>query len=250
VAGDLTSTLDLATPNAAVVSLPSTASYQPPDSDRHPDYIPPVPTNQSLPEQEAGTRPARALPYELHVEGEVSGSAVNVAFRNSGKAGAAFQVRFEDGSAPQTYTVGAGHQTVDAIGGGGAAYGFAVYGPNGFLRTFSGGFAGDRGKLTVTADYEKSAEAIGLTIRNNGQDAEKVNIFDAYTGKTEKHTVQPGHVVVFFSQLHKSFGWYDLTVKTASDAGFARQLAGHVETGRPSASDPAIGSAAAVAENA
>jgi phospholipase C len=175
---------------------------------------------------------------------------VNVAFRNNGKAGAAFQVRFEDGGAPQTYTVGAGQQTEDTIGVGGATYDFAVHGPNGFLRTFSGGFAGDRAKLSVTTDYEKSAEAIGLTIRNNGQDAEKVSIFDAYTGKTEKHTVQPGHVAVVFAQLHKSFGWYDLTVKTASDEGFARQLAGHVETGRPSVSDPAIGSAAVAAQNA
>jgi phospholipase C len=203
-----------------------------------------------LPEQEPGTRPARALPYELYVEGEVSGGGVDVTFRNSGKAGAVLQVRFEDGSAPKTYTVSAGHQTADVIGGGGATYDFAVHGPNGFLRTFAGGFAGDRTKLDVTGSYEKSAEGIGLTIRNNGQDAEKVSIFDAYTGKTEKRTLHPGHVANVFVQLHKSFGWYDLTVKTASDAAFARQLAGHVETGRPSVSDPAIGSATALAQNA
>jgi len=43
--------------------------------------------------------------------------------------------------------------------------------------------------------------------------------------------------------LHKSFGCYDLTVHIDSDAGFQRQLAGHVETGKPSVSDPAIGAA-------
>jgi phospholipase C len=43
--------------------------------------------------------------------------------------------------------------------------------------------------------------------------------------------------------LHKSFGWYDLKVRVDSDASFQRQLAGHVETGKPSVSDPAIGAA-------
>jgi phospholipase C len=130
------------------------------------------------------------------------------------------------------------------MGGGAATYDFAVYGPNGFLRTFTGGFAGDRANLTVKASYEKNAEGIELAIRNDGRDAEKVNIFDAYTGKTEKREVHPGHTATVYAQLHKSFGWYDLTVKAASEAGFARQLAGHVETGRPSVSDPAIASAA------
>jgi len=248
VAGDLTSTFDFATPNEAVVRLPSTASYEPPNTDRYPDYVPPVPANQALPEQEPGTRPARALPYELYVEGEVAGNGVDVALRNSGKAGAVFHVRFEDGSAPKTYTVGAGHQTADTIGGGGATYDFAVYGPNGFLRTFAGGFAGDRANLTVSASYEKNAEGIGLTIRNEGQEPESVSIIDGYTGKTERRMVRPGHAATVFAQLHKSFGWYDLTVKAASDAGFTRQLAGHVETGRPSVSDPAIRSTATSAQ--
>jgi phospholipase C len=96
----------------------------------------------------------------------------------------------------------------------------------------------------VSASYEKNAEGIGLTIRNEGQEPESVSIFDGYTGKTERRMVRPGHVATVFAQLHKSFGWYDLTVKAASDAGFTRQLAGHVETGRPSVSDPAIRSTA------
>jgi phospholipase C len=243
VAGDLTSTFDFESPNTAVVSLPSTASYEPPDTDRHPDFVPTPPTNQAMPEQEPGTRPARALPYELYVDGTVSGGGVDLAFRNRGKAGAVFHVRFEDGSAPKTYTVGAGHQTADTIGGGAVTYNFAVYGPNGFLRTFAGGFAGDRANLAVKASYEKQSEAIVLTIQNSGQDAEKVTIFDAYSGKTEKRTVQTGHIETVYAELHKSYGWYDLKVKAASDAGFSRQLAGHVETGRASVTDPAIASA-------
>ncbi len=36
-------------------------------------------------------------------------------------------------------------------------------------------------------------------------------------------------------------GWYDLVVKVSGDASFRYQLAGHVETGKESISDPALG---------
>jgi hypothetical protein len=66
VTDDLTSAFDFETPNAAVVSLPITDAFQPAQSyiingTRFPDFVPPVPANQSLPQQEPGTRPARAL---------------------------------------------------------------------------------------------------------------------------------------------------------------------------------------------
>jgi phospholipase C len=38
----------------------------------------------------------------------------------------------------------------------------------------------------------------------------------------------------------RSNGWYDLAVTSDHDHAFLRRLAGHVETGRPSTSDPAI----------
>jgi phospholipase C len=41
--------------------------------------------------------------------------------------------------------------------------------------------------------------------------------------------------------LKRTFGWYDLVVTTDSDTGFEVQLAGHVENGRPSVTDPLMG---------
>ncbi|MES1210069.1 MAG: phospholipase domain-containing protein [Pseudomonadota bacterium] len=41
--------------------------------------------------------------------------------------------------------------------------------------------------------------------------------------------------------LDKSFNWYDLTVTVPSDPNFRQQLAGHVENGRDSMTDPALG---------
>ena len=247
VTGDLTSAFNFESPNDAVIALPSTASYQPPNQDRYPDYVPTPPSNQSPPEQEPGTRPARALPYELHVDGKVDASlgGLRLFFRNTGKAGAAFQVRSGDGqTGPWTYTVGAGDETSDSFGGTGAtSYDFSVFGPNGFLRAFAGGLAEGSANLTVEAIYDAQSEGIALVIRNHGSSAEKISIFDAYSGKTQTRVLQPQDSASYINQLQKSFGWYDLTVRVDSDASFQRQLAGHLETGRDSVSDPAIGRA-------
>jgi phospholipase C len=250
VTGDLTSTLDFDSPNSKAVALPDTTSYQPSEADvaaatRFPDYVPAVPTNQALPVQEPGTRPARALPYELHVTGEVEASqgGIEFHFRNTGKAGAAFHVRSGDGlTGPWTYTLGAGDEASDTLGTSGAtSYDYLVYGPNGFLRTFVGSLAAGGAKITVNAIYEKEWEGIALVIRNHGSETEKVSIVDSYSGKTHTHQVHPHDSLSYVADLHKSFGWYDFTVSVESDASFQRQLTGHVETGRHSVSDPAIG---------
>jgi phospholipase C len=247
VTGDLTSAFNFESPNEAIVPLPSTAAYEPPNQNRYPDYVPTPPTNQALPEQEPGTRPARALPYELHVDAEVNASheGVQLLFRNTGESGAVFQVRSGDGqTGPWTYTVGAGDQTSDSFGTTGAtSYDFSVFGPNGFLRTFGGGLAAGSGNLTVNAIYDKESEGIAVVIRNDGSSDEKVSIFDAYSGKTRTYLLHPHDSITYASRLQESFGWYDLTVRADSDASFERQLAGHVETGRPSVTDPAIGRA-------
>ena len=41
--------------------------------------------------------------------------------------------------------------------------------------------------------------------------------------------------------LDQFYGWYDLIVTVAGDPTFKYRLAGHVETGEDSFSDPALG---------
>lgn len=249
ITGDLTSAFNFKSPNDEVVALPSTVAYEPPNQDRYPDYVPTPPVNQALPEQEPGTRPARALPYRLHVHGEVGAShgGVRISFRNTGKAGAFFQVRSGDGqTGPWGYTVGAGDEVSDSFGTSGAtSYDFSVYGPNGFLRTFAGGLEADSANLTVKVIYHDDSEGIALLIRNEGANPEKVSVSDAYSGKAHTRLLHPHDSIEYVGELHRSFGWYDLTVRVDSDASFQRQLAGHLETGRHSVSDPAIGAAVA-----
>ncbi len=249
VVGDLTSAFNFRTPNDAVVPLPSTVSYVPPDNDRHPDYSPVPPTTQAVPKQEPGLRPARPVPYELHVLGEadVSDGTVKIYFGNTGKSAAVFQVRSGDQTGPWTYTVGSQaylSETWTFGGDGPDAYDLSVYGPNGFLRTFKGTVAaGDGANLTVTNAYQVFAEAPGITldIHNRGASASKVRIRDAYAGRTLAHTLEPGRSLTWNWSLEASFGWYDLTIEVESDSTFERRLAGHVETGTDSVSDPALG---------
>jgi phospholipase C len=246
VVGDLTSAFNFESPNDAVVTLPGTASYQPPEPDvvagvRFPDYVPTPPANQELPQQEPGTRPARALPYELYVDGEVNGSGMQLFFRNTGKAAAVFQVRSGDGqTGPWTYTVGAKDEASGNLAATGASYAWSVYGPNGFLRTFVGSLGADRAKLTVKTSYDGTSGGIALVMQNHGPSAETVSILDAYSGRTNTCELGPHGSATFVSELEESLGWYDFSVKVDSDPAFLRQLAGHVETGRPSVTDPAI----------
>ncbi|HTZ89321.1 MAG TPA: phospholipase C, phosphocholine-specific [Alloacidobacterium sp.] len=247
VTGDMTSAFNFASPNDAVVPLPSTVAYEPPDDNRHPDYIPAVPDDQALPQQEPGTRPARALPYELHVDGGPTATSgiVELRFRNTGKATAVFHVRSGNGlTGPWTYTVGIGDEISDTFGASGnTSYDLSVYGANGYLRTFGGSFAAGSANLTVKTIYDTDSEGIALVIRNNSASAEKVSIADAYSGKTATLSVGPHDTFTSFWQLQKSFGWYDLTLTVSSDKSFQRQLAGHVETGCDSVTDPAIAAA-------
>ncbi len=252
ITGDLTSAFNFDSPNRHLVSLPSTAAYAPPDNIRHDDYSPAPPADQAMPQQEAGIRPARALPYELHVDAQLNGphGTVELHFHNSGKAAAVLQVRFGDGqTAPRTYTVGVHDEASDIFGGGGVtSYDLSVHGPNGFLRTFAGSFAAGSANFMIKPVYDKDSEGIALYLHNHGSDAETVSILDAYSGKTATHLIHPHEVSTFFSHLKNSHNWYDLTVRVLSDPSFLRQLAGHVETGRDSFTDPAIGTTVPQAE--
>jgi phospholipase C len=243
VTGDLTSAFNFSNPNNAVVSLPSTVAYEPPDNERHPDYIPTVPADQALPQQEHGVRPARALPYELHVDDKAGAEGpIELKFSNTGKAAAVFHVRSVDArKGPWTYTVGVRDEVADNFGSSNdSSYNLSVYGPNGFLRTLVGIYGKDSANLSVKAIYETEFEGIILKVRNHGKNTEQVHLVEAYSGDSTKVWLEPHESFETFWQLKQSFGWYDLTLTASSDKNFLRHLAGHLETGKDSITDPAI----------
>jgi phospholipase C len=254
VAGDLTSAFNFRSPNDLgsrhdIISLPSTAGYVPPDGDKHPDYSPTPPAAQALPVQEPGQRPARPVPYELHVLGaaDFSDGSVTIHFVNSGRAAAVFQVRSgtSAGGGPWTYTVGPDAQVSDSwpiSGNGQTAFDLSVYGPNGFLRALKGSTSGqDKATLVIKSVYDVDRQGITLDIHNRGAAVSKLRILNDYTQETVAHRIEPREHLTRRWPLDHTFGWYDFTVAVDSDPTFEQRLAGHVETGDDSMSDPAIG---------
>jgi len=248
VVGDLTSAFNFAEPDAEVETLPRTDAYLPADKLRHPDFLPVPPVVQTMPIQEPGVRPARALPYDLKVHGSLQtpDHAFKISFENSGQAAAVFQVRTGKASVqPRSYTVEAGRHLADTWSvavGGAAAYDLSVYGPNGFFRSFKGALPDwNHANLGVTASYEKEEGGVALLITNLNGHAGKVRVLDNYTGREFRHTLEAKASVKRHWSSPRHSGWYDLTIKVDGDPDFEYRFAGHVETGEDSVSDPALG---------
>jgi phospholipase C len=249
VTGDLTSAFNFVSPNDAKVPLPSTVAYLPPDNLRHPDYVPAPPTDQAMPAQEPGTRPARPVPYELSVDGkaDLSQQAFRIDFGNTGKATAVYHVRSGNTkTGPWTYTVQPGadvsdNWTLSANPRG--AYDLSVYGPNGFLRSFKGSTSGQNiANLEIETEYDESGLGITLEIANLGATCQ-VSILDSYSKDQITHNLKAGEELTKHWNLKKSYGWYDFVIEVNTDTTFQQHIAGHVETGEESMTDPAIGAA-------
>lgn len=240
ITGDLTSMFDFADPDAAALrGFPGTADYVARVTFSATLPAPVVPAVQALPKQEAGQRPARALPYALDVHAVADGTpGLALAFVNTGKAAAVFNVYAEGGIAgPWFYTVGAGETLTDRLPGLAApGTAIAVHGPNGFLREFAGDGAG------IAATVERSADGDLLLVRlvNRGAAPGRVTLRALAYGSIAAQDVAlaAGASRVIRVPIAASDHWYDLAVEAA---GWRRRFAGHVETGRPSRSDPAIG---------
>jgi phospholipase C len=249
VCGDLTSAFDFANPNPTRVALPDTAAYEPAGHSRQPDYSPVPPIDQELPSQERGLRHARALPYELEARGsaDIPHGAFGIEFVNSGDAGACFQVRSGNTlDGPWSYTVEPRKSLSDSwkvLAGNHDRYDLSVFGPNGFLRTFRGtASAAARANLDVVCSYDVDSYDVLLLVINRGPVTCRVTATNGYGRASVSRTLDPGERFRGRWPLGASFGWYDITLEASTDQGFLRRLAGHLENGKDSASDPAIGS--------
>ncbi|MCW2943894.1 MAG: plcN [Actinoallomurus sp.] len=242
VCGDLTTAFDFGQAAATMPALPDTSGYTPPDRNRHDDYVPKPPANPALPLQERGLRPARPLPYDLTADGRMSAAdGLWIDFANHGKVGATFHVTSAtDANGPWTYTVEPGRRVSDGWSpapGGQGAYDFSVHGPNGFLRQFKGHAGGPE----VTASHDGKDEQVRLVLTNGATESVQVTVKDGYGNeRPATYRLRPGARVVHTARPRQTHGWYDLSVVSDHDGTFLRRLAGHVETGRPSTSDPAI----------
>jgi phospholipase C len=258
VCGDLSSAFNFADPedSAFFERLPKTLALATRARALPGQTTPPTPTDVVAPVQLSGPRPARALPYELHVTarvapnpGRVGSTRVDLRFANSGEAAAVFHVydRLNLAELPRRYTVEPGKQldgtwTPASTG----AYDLWVLGPNGFHRHFTGNArrvaaAAQPNPELIVTPYKVNGELL-IELRNSGTLACSFSLVanKYYPATPRKVTVQPGASASLRLPLQESAHWYDFTVRVTGQADYSRRFAGHLETGEASISDPAM----------
>jgi phospholipase C len=160
-------------------------------------------------------------------------------FLNTGRATVVFQVRSANAADPvRTYTVEPGKQLTGSWTVG-SSYDLSVYGPNGFARYYKGSIGSGAAALDVVTGYDD--DDLELRVTNLVATQASVTVLDAYTGNAITRNLQHNESLEDELSLEQSYGWYDLIVTVAGDPSFKYRLAGHVENGKDSFSDPALG---------
>ncbi|WP_310590395.1 alkaline phosphatase family protein [Dyadobacter sp. NIV53] len=218
-----------------------------------------------MPSQEKGTRPACPLPYELYADGslDTAKNAFQVRLKTGngifGKqaAGAPFAVYAygdkEENVKVRNYAVKPGDALTDSWDLNDFTdqnYHLALYGPNGFFREYMGN--SETPKLGFEIDYQldkakKPTGNILLKIKYHDKNKKlNINITDnAYKAENQRKTLstssaEPTESVIILN-LAKNFNWYDFSITIDGSENFLVRLAGHVETGKESQSDPYMG---------
>jgi phospholipase C len=249
VAGDLTSVFNFVNPNSARVKLPSTKGDMPSVAELGGGNVATFqPTLASvlpgIPAQEKGIRPARALPYELNVHASVDASGtVSLKFDNTGNKTVVFHVRSGNAADNVRYYTVEPAKSLTGTWTVGGTYNLSVYGPNGFMRNFTGSTGAAAAMLNVRSSYSAHGEygSFKWHVRNIAGVAARVSVLNAYSGELISQLLQPKESFEDTASLNKYYGWYDLIVTVEGDTTFNYRLAGHVETGKESFSDPAMG---------
>ncbi|WP_030205825.1 phosphocholine-specific phospholipase C [Streptomyces sp. NRRL S-87] len=257
VTGDLTGVFDFAHPVYGVpANLPGTAKVI--GQATCAPMPNPVPQDNALPSVEAGTRPARALPYQ------VNGNLDRLEFGAAGRVLAWFSMTNQGAPArsaahfsihphqhrdttPYQYTVDPGGTATDSfnigLGYGLGRYDISMTGPNRFLRRFIGDanqagrdyevaarYAVEQGTGKLALWFEitnRSSAAATFTIRSNAYRSDGPWTYTVPAG---------GSTEDYFNQVAYCNGWYDFTVLAGSDGTWSRRYTGHLETGAPSVS--------------
>ncbi|QIK06441.1 phospholipase C, phosphocholine-specific [Streptomyces sp. ID38640] len=201
-------------------------------------WAPRPPARQTLPPQERGSRPARALPYQPDADGGLDpGAAVfRMAVRNAGKASAhlALYPYAKEFDAPQHRDVrGKGEWEVPVREG---TYRFTVTGPNGFRREFAGTGKGAAAAVKISTRIDAGRQELHLTVLNHSRTELTFTLAPlAYTGSAPRTLkVKAGGSRTVAHPAAAAHGWYDLGLTVAEDPSFRRRLMGHVENGKES----------------
>jgi phospholipase C len=245
--GDLTSCFDFAAPRFIMPMLPDTTAlrHQADQTESGlPKPTPPLPGQQTVPVQDAGSAPARALPYQALADLELSGGQLVAHMSNHGTATLQLSLYAHHAlsDAAQRFDLNAGGSATASVAPEpiSGAYDVWIHGPNGFVRHASGTALGPEAGIeaAVGLDDDRDTPRLRLTLRNHTAHTQTVRVTGlhnlAHTFMLTPHDVH----VVALDPLAKNHGWYDLVVSVEAHPLYTRRFAGHLENGRPSRTTP------------
>ncbi|MFS2109623.1 phosphocholine-specific phospholipase C [Sphingomonas sp. Sphisp140] len=240
VCGDLTTMFDFDVPLKArldtrwAAALPSVASYVE-ETEKLCKTAPPpkIATSKSVPVQEPGTRPARALPYRLDVEPVWTDTGLTLRFVNDSPTGIVFGVQDETAFPGWRYFTVAANSRLEETWPlrRDRPHALVVRGPNGFQRELRGD-----GTSRIEAAVAWQGNAGTLHLANRGSEPVTLASHCAHSGTRQQATVAVGAEAQLPVTLPEH-RWYDLLVTGPAETRL--RLAGHVETGQPGTSEPA-----------
>ena len=248
VCGDLTSAFNFSGDNTTWPSLPSTANYVSQSSNECSTLpAPTIPSTQTMPKSESGTYPACALPYVLDAQGSINTSAnqFDISFINTGTVGVVFQVYAFNRSSypgPWTYTVEANKSLSDYWNGsvfGSGVYALQAHGPNGFLRSWQGSAQTASVMPETKITYNPTGNSIQLTMTNTGTSNCTMTVTNGYnTEDVRMYAIKAGGSVSDTWNIGSNANWYDLKATVSGLSNWSRRLAGHMENGLSSTTEP------------
>ncbi len=242
ITGDLSAAFDFDNPDFSIPALPDTVPLitQSDAEKAFPAVAPPAEGAQVMPAQEPGRRPHRPSQLMPHADVTINRSAftVTATMSNTGHVGTSlfvFPDKFQAASATpftvvkganKTYTWTAAKQ--DTYG-----YAFSIYGPDGFVRSFTGDIipasttTGQIPRVAATP-VTGHARSLRLTLSNDGTKtlAYTLTVND-YAGTTRTMTVgAKGSASVRWPV--DSDGYYDVVITANTSDGFTRRFAGRI----------------------
>lgn len=261
VCGDLSSAFNFSNPDGAAfaAALPDTKAPAQRARLLGATSTPATPALPELPTQASGTRPSRALPYELHVSARAHPDTVQIEllFSNTGAAAAVFHVYDKTNLAqpPRRYTVESNKDLRGAwlLGNKVGIYDLWVLGPNGFHRHFSGNVNASAPRTAPNPEIQVCYDIVNGNVtaklhNTGGVGATFTLTPNAYlTVPAWTVSVAPNAEAEQTWPLCDCGNWYDFSVRVQELPGFARRFAGRIETGKDGISDPAMGGLALVA---
>ncbi|SFI99799.1 phospholipase C [Sphingomonas sp. NFR04] len=242
VCGDLTSIFDFDVPRKArldtrwATALPSVADYVE-ETQRlcRTAPNPRIATGTGVPVQEAGTRPARALPYRFELVPTWSDAGLTLRFDNSGPDGIVFSVQDETAFPGWRYFTVASNSRLEEHWpiAPDRPHALVVRGPNGFQREFRG-----EGAIRIEPNLAWHAGEAGGTLHllNRSPTPAALSLHCAHSdAQAQVEIASNGRAALPVALAEHR--WYDLLLR--APGGTRLRLAGHVENGTPGLSEPA-----------